>query len=67
MGAHTDVEAAAALWDRLARPFALVEVVDALLGLSTEVVQQLAGVTVAKRIRAVANGFLRCRIFHDVA
>ena len=31
----------------MARPFALIEVVDALLGLSTEVVQQLAGVTVA--------------------
>jgi hypothetical protein len=47
MGAHTDAEAAAALWSRLARPFSLIEVVDALLGLSTEVVQQLAGVTVA--------------------
>ena len=47
MGAHTDLEAASGLWSRLARPFALIEVVDALLGLSTEVVQQLAGVTVA--------------------
>jgi len=47
MGAHTDIEAANGLWARLARPFALIEVVDALLGLSTEVVQQLAGVTVA--------------------
>ena len=47
MGAHTDLEAATGLWSRLARPFVLVDVVDALLGLSTEVVQQLAGVTVA--------------------
>jgi hypothetical protein len=35
------------LWSRLARPFVLVEVVDALLGLSTDVVQQLSGVVVA--------------------
>ncbi|MDW3218367.1 MAG: hypothetical protein R8F63_07110 [Acidimicrobiales bacterium] len=40
-------EATAELWNRLARPFDTAETVDALLGLSTDVVEQLVGVLVA--------------------
>jgi hypothetical protein len=39
--------ATVALWRRLARPFALDEAVDALFGLSVDVVAQLMGVTAA--------------------
>lgn len=42
----TDEQIATELWRRLARPFVLVEVVDALLGLSPAVVNQLAGVVI---------------------
>lgn len=40
-------EATAELWNRLSRPFDTAETVDALLGLSTDVVEQLVGVLVA--------------------
>ncbi|MEQ8841432.1 MAG: hypothetical protein RIB98_10645 [Acidimicrobiales bacterium] len=41
------LEATAELWSRLARPFDMGHTVDALLGLSTDVVEQLVGVLVA--------------------
>ena len=41
------IEATAELWQRLARPFEIGPTVDALIGLSPEVVVQLAGVLVA--------------------
>lgn len=41
------IEATAELWSRLARPFETATTVDALLGLSTDVVEQLVGVLVA--------------------
>jgi len=41
------LEATAELWNRLARPFDMGPTVDALLGLSTDVVEQLVGVLVA--------------------
>jgi hypothetical protein len=41
------IEATAELWTRLARPFDMAHTVDALLGLSTDVVEQLVGVLVA--------------------
>lgn len=41
------IEATGRLWDRLARPFDMGPTVDALLGLSADVVDQLAGVLVA--------------------
>ena len=41
------LEATAELWSRLARPFDTAHTVDALLGLSTDVVEQLVGVLIA--------------------
>lgn len=41
------LDATAELWNRLARPFDMGSTVDALLGLSTDVVEQLVGVLVA--------------------
>ena len=41
------LEPTAELWDRLARPFDMGLTVDALLGLSTDVVEQLVGVLIA--------------------
>lgn len=41
------LDATADLWSRLARPFDTAATVDALLGLSTDVVEQLVGVLVA--------------------
>lgn len=41
------LDATAELWNRLARPFDTSTTVDALLGLSTDVVQQLVGVLVS--------------------
>lgn len=41
------VDATAELWSRLARPFDMAATVDAVFGLSPEVVEQLAGVLVA--------------------
>ena len=41
------LDATAELWSRLARPFDMGHTVDALLGLSTDVVEQLVGVLVA--------------------
>ncbi|MEZ5244253.1 MAG: hypothetical protein R2707_04085 [Acidimicrobiales bacterium] len=41
------LEPTAELWNRLARPFDMAHTVDALLGLSTDVVEQLVGVLLA--------------------